>query len=116
MESIADFDVHDRLHEIVCPTLVLVGGRDSITPPSAGAAIAKEVPGAKSVILPDFSHMLNIEAPLAVNAEIRQFLSRTLIPIATEPESVRGRKRSPCLGSKARQGTGRPARPQTGWC
>jgi 3-oxoadipate enol-lactonase len=74
-ESIADFEVHDRLHEIACPTLTLVGERDSSTPPSAAAAIAKEIRGARTVVLANAAHIVTVEAPLKVNEEIGRFLT-----------------------------------------
>jgi 3-oxoadipate enol-lactonase len=74
-ESIADFEVHDRLHEIACPTLVLVGERDLSTPPPAAAAIAKEIQGARTVVLANAAHIVTVEAPLKVNEEIERFLN-----------------------------------------
>ena len=50
-ESVADFDVHDRLREIESPTLVLVGERDAGTPPASAEALAKQIRGARTVIL-----------------------------------------------------------------
>jgi len=48
---LADFDVHDRLREIESPTLVLVGERDAGTPPASAEALAKQIRGARTVIL-----------------------------------------------------------------
>ncbi len=74
-EIIADFDVHARLSEIQCPTLVLVGERDPSTPPAAAAALAEGIRGAKMVVFHQTSHMVQLEAPDAVNRELQQFLS-----------------------------------------
>ena len=73
-EMIAGFDVHNRLHEIKCPTLVLVGELDPSTPPSAATALAQGIPGAKVIILPRASHIMTVEAPEAVNSELQKFL------------------------------------------
>ncbi len=73
-DIIAGFDVQDRLSEIKCPTLVLVGESDLSTPPSAAMALTGNIAGAKMVVLPRASHIVTVEAPEAVNAELQRFL------------------------------------------
>ena len=73
-EMIASFDVHDRLGEIRCPTLVLVGELDPSTPPSAAGALTTAIAGATMVVLPGVSHIVTVEAPKMVNAELQVFL------------------------------------------
>ncbi len=73
-ELIATFDVHDRLSEIHCPTLVMVGELDPSTPPAAATALADAISGARVVLLPNTSHMANLESSEAVNVELRRFL------------------------------------------
>ena len=75
-EMIAGFDVHERLDEIKCPTLILVGALDPSTPPSAATAMLQAIAGATMVVLPGVSHIATVEAPGAVNAELLAFLSR----------------------------------------
>jgi len=70
-----DFDVQDRLGEIRCPTLVLVGEQDPSTPPAVASALARGIQGARMVVIPNASHMTNLESPNTVNEEIRRFLS-----------------------------------------
>ena len=72
---ISKFDVHDRLSEIRCPTLILVGEHDPSTPPSVASALAAKIPGSKLVVLPNASHIATVEVPVAVNIEIKQFLA-----------------------------------------
>ncbi len=74
-EMIAGFDVHDRLGDIQCPTLILVGGLDPSTPPSAATALVEAIAGAKMVVLPGVSHIATVEAPDAVNSELLAFLT-----------------------------------------
>ncbi len=74
-EMIAGFDVHERLGEIQCPTLVLVGALDPSTPPSAATALVEAIAGAKMVVLPGVSHIATVEAPDAVNSELLAFLT-----------------------------------------
>ncbi|MCE6994698.1 alpha/beta fold hydrolase [Saccharothrix sp. S26] len=47
-----------RLGEIAVPTLVLHGDADPLTPPAHGEAMAREVPGARLVLLEDTGHEL----------------------------------------------------------
>ena len=74
-EMISHFDVQNRLGEIKCPTLVMVGERDPSTPPSAAIVLAQSIKGAQLVMLPHTSHMANLESPDAVNSEMKRFLS-----------------------------------------
>jgi 3-oxoadipate enol-lactonase len=76
-EIIANFDVRDRLHEIACPTLILVGELDPSTPPSAASVMAERIPNARMVVLPNASHMIQLESPEAVNAELQQFFAQS---------------------------------------
>ena len=72
-DIISGFDVHDRLGEVRCPTLVLVGELDPSTPPTAAAALVEAIPDARLVIFPNASHMIQLEAPEAVNEELKRF-------------------------------------------
>ncbi len=74
-DIIANFDVYDRLAEIACPTLILVGEQDSSTPPAAASALARGIRGSRLVIIPNAAHILNVEAPFAVNAALQNFLA-----------------------------------------
>jgi 3-oxoadipate enol-lactonase len=62
------------LAHLRCPTLVLVGEADQVTPPAEVRAMAATIPGAELVTLPGVGHLTNIEAPEAFNAAIVGFL------------------------------------------
>jgi pimeloyl-ACP methyl ester carboxylesterase len=47
-----------RLDEITAPTLIINGADDPLIRPSAGAALARRIPGARSVIYPRMGHEL----------------------------------------------------------
>jgi len=64
----------ESIRAVAAPTLVLAGRRDQMTPFRAGAALAKEVPGAKFVLL-DAGHAMPAEAPREVVAALREHLS-----------------------------------------
>lgn len=73
-EIISEFNVHARLGEIRCPTLVMVGELDPSTPPSAASALVEAIPNARMVVFPSASHMVQLEAFEAVNTELKLFL------------------------------------------
>lgn len=62
------------LATIACPTLVLTGRYDSLTPPADGVAMAAEIPGGRHELLEGAGHLSNLEAPSAFNAAVRGFL------------------------------------------
>ena len=63
----------EAIRTMKVPTLVLGGSRDQMTPMKAGAALAKEIPGAKFVAL-DAGHAMMSEAPAAVLKALSVFL------------------------------------------
>ncbi len=73
-DLIASLDVMDRLPEIACPTLLLVGEQDASTPPKASTAMAERLPNARMVVIPEAAHIVTLEKPLAVNRELMLFL------------------------------------------
>jgi 3-oxoadipate enol-lactonase len=73
-DIIANLNFDDRLSEVQCPTLVLVGEQDPSTPPAVAAGLASRIPNAKMVVIPDASHIVTVEAPEAVNVALRGFL------------------------------------------
>jgi 3-oxoadipate enol-lactonase len=73
-EIVADLDVYDRLGEIRCPTLVLVGEDDPSTPPAVAADMAAAIQNSKLIVIPGASHIVTVEAPAAVNNALNAFL------------------------------------------
>jgi pimeloyl-ACP methyl ester carboxylesterase len=49
-----------------CPTLIVMGAKDVMTPPRAGRQLAEQIAGARSVTIPNCGHSLMAEAPDAV--------------------------------------------------
>ena len=70
-------DARDDLRAIAVPTLVVVGAEDVITPPAGAAQLAAAIPGATLTVIPDAGHLAPMEAPAAVNAALRELLSRS---------------------------------------
>ncbi len=67
-----------RLHlaAVRCPTLVLCGDKDLLTPALLSEEIASLVPGAELHLLPRCGHMLTMEQPEEVNAVLLDWLGR----------------------------------------
>jgi pimeloyl-ACP methyl ester carboxylesterase len=65
-------DTRDRLHEVTAVTVVMVGAQDRETPETYARAIADRIPGARLVVIPKAGHLANVEAPEAVNEELRR--------------------------------------------
>lgn len=70
-------DSRPHLHEINCPTLVLCGREDPVTPPEVHTEIAQAIPGANLVIMDNCSHLSPLEQPGQVTHELRSWLEET---------------------------------------
>jgi len=68
-------DSRPLLASIRCPTLVLVGDGDELTPPELAKEISAGVSGAQLVVVPECGHLSTIERPEAVNAALAEWLN-----------------------------------------
>lgn len=57
-----------------CPSLVLIGPLDRMTPPKAGRQLATLIPGARTAEIPGAGHMMMLEAPDPTLEALRSFL------------------------------------------
>jgi pimeloyl-ACP methyl ester carboxylesterase len=76
-------EVDSLLPEISCPTLVMTGELDSWAGPEQHRRIAAAIPDAELVIVPASGHMIQLEAPVAVNAAIARWRERPAARIST---------------------------------
>jgi 3-oxoadipate enol-lactonase len=67
-------DARPGLAAIACPTLVIVGAADALTPPSSAETLRDEIPGAQLVVVPDAGHMSNLEQPVPFALALWSFL------------------------------------------
>ncbi|TNY38763.1 alpha/beta fold hydrolase [Thermomonospora catenispora] len=58
------------------PTLVMVGGRDGLTPPEHGRRMAEAMPGSELVEVTDAGHVLPLEHPGMVTGGLRRLIAR----------------------------------------
>jgi len=68
------FDVLARLGEIRCPTLVICGTADRLTPQKYAEALRDRIAGARLTAVSGAGHMVQLEAPGAVAAALDGFL------------------------------------------
>ena len=74
-EDVLDPPVNLRLHEIRCPTLVIVGEHDVTDMRSIAAHIAHTVDNARLVEVAGTAHLPSLERPDEVNALLLAFLN-----------------------------------------
>lgn len=67
-------DARPDLAQIACPTLVMVGEQDRLTPPDLAREIAEGIAGAKLRAIPRAGHLPTLEEPEAVNALLIELL------------------------------------------
>ena len=63
LRACAGYDAAERAAAITCPVTIMIGGRDRMTPPRAGAEIAGSLPHAEVVRLDDAGHNMPGDRP-----------------------------------------------------
>lgn len=63
-----------RLHEILVPTLIIVGEDDESTPLRQSEEMLERIPGARMVVLPTAKHLSNMECVAEFNEALLEFL------------------------------------------
>jgi 3-oxoadipate enol-lactonase len=74
--AIPKINLTDRLAAIKCPVQIIVGDQDVGTPVAMSEAIHQAIPGSELVVIPDASHLSNLEQPAAFNTALLKFLAR----------------------------------------
>ncbi len=89
------FGAHDKTAALATltgiPTLVLAGTKDLLTPPEHSEAIARALPDAELVLVPDAGHLVMLECPGLVDQRLAALLLRAAehAGAAPPPEPVR---------------------------
>src|SRR5690348_862998 len=68
-------DSRPGLAAIRCPTLVIVGDGDVVTPPERAEEIANGISGARLSVIRDSGHLSTLEQPVAVTRSMVEFLN-----------------------------------------
>jgi len=63
------------LPSITCPTLVMVGAEDGLTPPELSRSMHNAIPGSELVEFDETGHLPNLEQPERFNATVSRFLA-----------------------------------------
>jgi pimeloyl-ACP methyl ester carboxylesterase len=69
-------DSRPRLTKYRCPTLVLCGRQDALTPLEVSEETVAAIPGAELVVVEDCGHLATFERPAEVTAALRRWLAR----------------------------------------
>lgn len=72
---IARVDSRPILPTISCPTIILVGDSDPITPPDRSREMAATIPNARLVLIPECGHCSTLERPEAVNRALIDWIT-----------------------------------------
>jgi 3-oxoadipate enol-lactonase len=75
-EAISHINTFDRLHEITCPTLIMVGENDHGTPPHMAKAMKEKIPDASFFEIPNAGHISNVEQSAIFNQHLMNFYQR----------------------------------------
>jgi pimeloyl-ACP methyl ester carboxylesterase len=63
-----------RAAEVACPTMVIIGSDDRMTPAKAGRKLADVLAKGRSLLIPEAGHMMMTEKPAAVLAALKKIL------------------------------------------
>ncbi|HYX14221.1 MAG TPA: alpha/beta hydrolase [Nostoc sp.] len=74
--AMLDFDTTNRLQQIHCPTLVLMGKQDILTPLKFSQQLAQGIPNSELVVLDGGGHGFLIESPDTVVSAMLNFLGK----------------------------------------
>lgn len=69
------FDLRAEVSQITCPTLIMVGSEDKMTPPRSGKWLSQAIPQSQYIEIPQAGHMLPLEQPQLVADLITKFLT-----------------------------------------
>jgi 3-oxoadipate enol-lactonase len=72
-DAISDINTFERLKEIVCPALILVGEHDHGTPPEMAHAMKAQMSSALFFEIPNAGHISNVEQPAIFNQHLIDF-------------------------------------------
>lgn len=75
-------DQRPRLGAIRCPTLVVVGAEDKVTPLESSRALHQAIPGAHLRIVTGAAHLVPLEAPEPLNHFLEDFLKGSMKPLS----------------------------------
>ncbi len=76
--AVSNIDYTADLATISCPTLILQGLEDAVTPPGGSVIMSRRISGARLLMLQDCGHFIPTERPDEFHAEVEAFLTQVL--------------------------------------
>ena len=73
--SVSAHQVSTLLPAIHCPTLILVGEEDTLTPPALSEEMHRAIAGSELVVVPGAGHLSSFEQPDVFNSALARFLT-----------------------------------------
>lgn len=73
-------DATEMLPAIACPTLIIVGEQDAITPVADARAMFERIPDAELAVMADAGHLSNLERPDIFTERVARFLKERVTP------------------------------------
>jgi pimeloyl-ACP methyl ester carboxylesterase len=80
LREISRIDLRPRLGQVAVPTLVLCGSKDRANIPLS-RELAEGIPGAELRIVPDATHLWNLQQPGAFNVTVAEFVDWAGAPV-----------------------------------
>ena len=75
LPTLCDYDVYPTLGSVRAQTVIVSGGADPLTPAVHSRELARGIPGAAHLHVPQAGHMLQHEAPHVIDHAIRQAMT-----------------------------------------
>jgi pimeloyl-ACP methyl ester carboxylesterase len=67
-------DSTELMSGMSCPTLIVVGAEDRLTPPAEAESMSRTIARSQLVVIPAAGHLSNLEAPVAFSKALENFL------------------------------------------
>jgi pimeloyl-ACP methyl ester carboxylesterase len=77
VDAALSFDSRPQLPTLAVATLIVHGSQDQLSPPSNGEELARLIPGAELLSVPEAGHAVNLEAQRQVNQALRSHWKRS---------------------------------------
>ena len=109
VRRMGEHSAEDLLPRIRVPTLIIAGEKDPFTPPAVAWEMHREIGGSEILVVPNGTHVAQVEHPDLVALRIEKFLGDHGIlsnGVTTRPSTSRGARRT----EPARAPTSRPRR------
>lgn len=93
MANLGEFDIHEQLPVIKCPTLIMHGDDDPL-PVEAAYKVHKQIPESKFIVLKNSGHFIFIESQREVLSAIERFLRDPSSVETSIPRDIQARLNS----------------------